>query len=245
MVFRSRTPSKPSAARTVFLRGPDGLPCGAMDAPSRQYCGIKWRLVPHTPLASLQPPASLQVFALAEAISQTRIMLDYVQEFLEIRILIPQHNKPLCELARKGGRLLPHLQAGGAAVVAVASGYRLRPPHPPPTRPMARPSRKLAGRAPAPAQEFWFQSLGFSGVAHRNGRPAATLRGKWKWRGHSCLRFSSFTFPVSGFIGPNPHQLATSNDQLEAGGFRPRFIPFQNPNNVRPGATRPPFKQRG
>ena len=120
-----------------------------------------------------------QVFALAEAISQTRIMLDYVKELLEIRISIPQHNKSLCELARKGGRLLPHLQAGGAAVVAVASGYRLRPPHPPPTRPMARPSRKLAGRAPAPAQEnLRFQSLGFSSVAPRNGRRAATLRGK-------------------------------------------------------------------
>ena len=143
------------------------------------WCGIKDRLVPHTPLVSLQPPASLQVFALAEASSQTRIMLDYVQEFLEIRISIPQHNKSLCELARKGGRLLPHLQAGGAAVVAVALGYRLRPPHPPPTRPMARPSRKLAGRAPAPAQDFWF---------HRNGRPAATLRGKW-----NELRFSSAT----------------------------------------------------
>ena len=179
MLLRSQTPSAASAARAVFLRWPTACPAGlwmlslVSDAESSGGSFLTRSLLPCS-------HRHRSGFALAEASSQTRIMLDYVQEFLEIRILIPQHNKSLCELARKGGRLLPHLQAGGAAVVAVASGYRLRPPHPPPTRPMARPSRKLAGRAPAPAQEIWFQSLGFSSVAHRNGRPAATLRGKWE-----------------------------------------------------------------
>ena len=141
-------------------------------------------------------------------------MLDYVQEFLEIRILIPQHNKPLCELARKGGRLLPHLQAGRGG--RGRGGFRLSPPATAsPAHPAkSRPSRKLAGRAPAPAQEIRFQSLGFSGVAHLNGRPATTLRGKWIVDDASC--FVPGAQGRAASPGPPPFHSVSKPEQREA-----------------------------